>query len=87
MEEIHTMSGINLADLRDAAEYRNVWRKLNVTIAIGLTETTAQGDKVRYLALYRKKEKGMQKSHTQHAHSYKYKHTHTNTHAHTKIQA
>ena len=33
MEEIHTMSGMNLAERRDAAEDRDVWRKLTMAIA------------------------------------------------------
>ena len=33
MEEIHTMSGMNLAELRDAVEVRDVWRKLTISIA------------------------------------------------------
>ena len=32
MEGIHTMSGMNLADLRDAVEDRDLWRKLTMTI-------------------------------------------------------
>lgn len=32
MEEILTMSEINLAVLRDAVEDRHLWRKLTVTI-------------------------------------------------------
>jgi len=41
---------MNLVELRDASEDRDVWRKLTMAIAIGLTEPTAQGDKV--LCLY-----------------------------------
>ena len=33
MEEIHTMSGMNLMELRDAVENRDVWRKLTMSIA------------------------------------------------------
>src|SRR6218665_1306310 len=33
MEEIHAMSGMNLAELRDAVEDRDVWRKLTMSIA------------------------------------------------------
>ena len=33
MEEIHMMSGMNLADLRDAVEDRDLWRKLTMMVA------------------------------------------------------
>src|SRR6218665_129992 len=33
MEEIHTMSGMNLGELRDVVEVRDVWRKLTISIA------------------------------------------------------
>jgi len=33
MEEILAMSCMNLAELRDAVEDRNLWRKLTMTIA------------------------------------------------------
>ena len=33
VEEIHTMPGMNLAELRDAAEDRDLWRRLIMTIA------------------------------------------------------
>jgi len=32
MEEIHTMLGMSLAELRDVAEDREVWRKLSMKI-------------------------------------------------------
>ena len=39
---------MNLAELRDAVEDRDLWRKLTTTIARALQESelTAQGDKV-----------------------------------------
>jgi len=46
MEEIHTMSGMNLAELRDAVEDRDVWRKLTLSIArtLRVEGTREQGD-------------------------------------------
>src|SRR6218665_1585702 len=46
MEEIHTMSGMNLAELRDAVEDLDLWRKLTITIAKALRpdSTTWQGE-------------------------------------------
>ena len=46
MEEILTMSGMNLAELRDAVEDRALWRKLTRMIARALRvdSTRWQGD-------------------------------------------
>ena len=33
MEEMHTMSGMNLAEFRDVVEDWDVWRKLTLSIA------------------------------------------------------
>ena len=33
MEEIHMMSGMDLAEPRDAAEDRGLWRRMTMTVA------------------------------------------------------
>src|SRR6218665_602725 len=48
MDEIHVhaheVTGLQLAELRDVTTERKQWRRLVKTVAIGLKESTAQGD-------------------------------------------
>jgi len=46
MEEIRTMSGMNLTELRDAAKDRDVWRKLTMAIDRTHRADSTIGDEV-----------------------------------------
>src|SRR6218665_2295359 len=46
MDEIHEVTGLKLAGLRDVTTERKKWRRLVKTVA-RLKESTAQGDKVK----------------------------------------
>ena len=43
MEEIQMMSGMDLAELRDAEEDQALWRRMTMTV----NESMAQGDKMK----------------------------------------
>src|SRR6218665_2558056 len=53
MEEIHTMSGMDLAE--GSAEDRGLWRRMTMMIAIGFNESMARGDKVTITILLQAK--------------------------------